>query len=215
MNRNYKANERELVKVATFFKKQSKKLIAEGKLPEDHGKLEEAVDKFIEHMEQHANTRALLADQREQLKKLVKDDAECPQCHSRDKLKFVGIDQNEKGWKSNRYKCRKCNIEFTWNRPNNPWDMVFYIEDIMRLMQEKLDNPAAREDEKDQIKAVIQNMQANLDKLKPVIDAHTHDYNLFQERENEMEKLIHEMKNSLLIEKIKMDTWENKKSGKS
>jgi hypothetical protein len=211
MNRNYKASERELVKVATFFKKQSKKLIAEKKISEDNAKVEEAVDRFIEHLEQHANTRALLADQREQLKKLVKDDAECPQCHSRDKLKFVGIDQNEKGWKSNRYKCRKCNIEFTWNRPNNPWDMVFYIEEVMRSMQEKLDNPATQPGERGQIGSVMVNMRSNLDRLKPVIDAHMQDFNQFQIREEEMEKLVHEMKNSLLIERIKMDTWENRK----
>jgi hypothetical protein len=36
MNKHFKQNERELVKVATFFKKQSRKLIAEGKLGEEH-----------------------------------------------------------------------------------------------------------------------------------------------------------------------------------
>jgi hypothetical protein len=46
--------------------------------------------------------------------------------------------------------------------------------------------------------------------LKPVIDAHNAEYDELQTRELEMEKLIHEFKNSLLIEKIKMDTWENK-----
>ncbi len=56
-----------------------------------------------------------------------------------------------------------------------------------------------------------QSMQANLDKLKPVIDAHDKDYDVLMARDLEMEKLIHEFKNSLLIEKIKMDTWENKK----
>lgn len=210
MNRNLKANERELVKVAVFFKKQSKKLISEGKLSAEHAKVEEAVDKFIVHMEDHANTRALLNEQREQLKKLVKDDAECPQCHSKDKLKFVGIEQNEKGWKSNRYKCRKCNIEFTWNRPNNPWDMIPYIEEIMSLMQLKHGDPLVSEEEKARISEVLKNMQANLDKLKPVIDAHANQFAQFHQQENDMDKLVHEMKNSLLIERIKMDTWENK-----
>ena len=43
----------------------------------------------------------------------------------------------------------------------------------------------------------------------------TEEYEALQKRDLEMEKLIHEFKNSLLIEKIKMDTWENsKKSGK-
>lgn len=210
MNKNLKANERELVKVATFFKKQSRDLIDKGRLSGEHAKVEEAVDKFIAHMEEHANTRALLTEQREHLKKLVKDDAECPQCHSRDKLKFVAIDQNEKGWKSNRYKCRKCNIEFTWNRPNNPWDMIPYIEEIMDVMKVKQNNPSTSEEEKAQISEVLKNMQANLDKLKPVIDAHAKQFADFHQRENDMDKLVHEMKNSLLIEKIKMDTWENK-----
>src|SRR5688572_27691627 len=111
MNKNFKPNERELVKVATFFKKQSKKLIEEGKLGEEHKKVEEAVDRFVEHMDNHANTRAFVLEQRESLKKLVKDDAVCPECNTRDMVKFVNVEKNEKGWKSNRYKCRKCNIE--------------------------------------------------------------------------------------------------------
>ena len=48
MNPNFKNNERELVKIATYFKKESKRLIEEGKLGEEHKKVEEAVDKFIE-----------------------------------------------------------------------------------------------------------------------------------------------------------------------
>ena len=47
-------------------------------------------------------------------------------------------------------------------------------------------------------------------KLKPVIDAHNKDYDALQARDAEMEQLIHEFKNTLMIEKIKMDTWENK-----
>jgi hypothetical protein len=54
-------------------------------------------------------------------------------------------------------------------------------------------------------------MEANLSRLKPVIDAHDKEYNAVVERDKEMEQLIHEFKNSLLIEKIKMDTWDNKK----
>ena len=212
MNKNFKSNERELVKVATFFKKQSKKLIDEGKLGEEHRKVEEAVDKFVEQMNHHADSRAFILDQREQLKKLVKDNAECPSCHSSAMLKIVGVEKNEKGWKSNRYKCRRCNIEFTWNRPNNPWDMISYIEDVMQMLRDKEDNeqnPA----EKTALKIAVDNMQANLEKLKPVIDAHEEEFKALEKRDEEMERLIHEFKNSLLIEKIKMDTWENR-SGK-
>lgn len=211
MNKHFKNHERELVKVATFFKRQSKKLIAEGKLGEEHKKVEEAVDRFVEHMNNHANSRAFILEQRESLKKLVKDDAECPTCHKRDMLKLVGTDKNEKGWKSNRYKCRRCNIEFTWNRPNNPWDMVEYIGEVLQSLRAKHESETTSPGEKEQLAEGVATMQANLEKIKPVIDAHNKEYNDLLSRETEMEKLIHEFKNSLLIEKIKMDTWENKK----
>lgn len=212
MNRNFKSNERELVKVATFFKRQSRKLISEGKLGEEHAKVEESVDRFVEQMERHADARAFILDQREQLSKLVKDNAECPTCHKKDMLKLVGTEKNEKGWKSNRYKCRRCNIEFTWNRPNNPWDMISFIEEILSMLKAKLADSATNEAEKEQIAQGLASAEANLEKLKPVIDAHNQEYEALQKREEEMERLIHEFKNSLLIEKIKMDTWENKKS---
>jgi DNA-directed RNA polymerase subunit M/transcription elongation factor TFIIS len=211
MNKHFKNNERELVKVATFFKRQSKMLIGEGKLGEEHKKVEEAVDRFVEQMSNHADARGFILEQREQLKKLVKDEPECPRCHTRDMLKFTGTERNEKGWQSNRYKCRRCNIQFTWNRPNNPWDMILYIEEVLTVLRLKHDNVAVVPEEKEQLAASIAAMQANLDKLKPVIDAHNRDYHEMLERDTEMERLIHEFKNSLLIEKIKMDTWENKK----
>ena len=209
MNKHFKANERELIKVATFFKKQSKKLISEGKIGEEHKMVEEAVDRFIEHMNTHANTRAFVLEQRDYLNKLVKDNAQCPQCHTNNMLKFAGTEKNEKGWKSNRYKCRKCNIIFTWNMPNNPWDMIQYIEEVLLSLRLKYQNNE-NEIEQNENTTAIQNMQANLEKLKPAIDAHDQEFHALQTREAEMEKLIHEFKNSLLIEKIKMDTWENK-----
>ena len=210
MNKNFKSNERELVKIATFFKKQSRLLIEAGKLGEEHRKVEDAVDRFVEHLEQHANARAFILEQRESLNKLVKDDAECPTCHQKDMLKFIGMEKNEKGWKSNRYKCRRCNIMFTWNRPNNPWDMISYIEEVMQMLRTQRDATSS-EQEKLQLGNGLASMEANLEKLKPVIDAHNLEYEALQKREEEMEKLVHEFKNSLLIEKIKLDTWENKK----
>jgi DNA-directed RNA polymerase subunit RPC12/RpoP len=210
MNKHFKSNERELVKVATFFKRQSKKLIGEGKLGEEHKKVEEAVDRFVEQMEKHAEVRAFILEQREYLNKLVKDEAECPSCHKKDLLKLVGTDKNEKGWKSNRYKCRRCNIEFTWNRPNNPWDMIQYIEEVLQMLRAKYADEATNTEDRQHAAQAIETMQGNLDKLSPVINAHNDEYNALLARDLEMEKLIHEFKNSLLIEKIKMDTWENK-----
>ncbi len=209
MNKNFKPNERELIKVVIFFKKQSKKLIADGKLGAENKNVEDAVDRFVDHMNNHANTRAFILEQRESLKKLVKDNPQCPQCHTNNMLKLVGSEKNEKGWKSNRYKCRKCNIAFTWNMPNNPWDMILYIEEILLTLRTKFGDVTIPAEEKDQTTNAINSMQGNLDKLKPVMDAHDQEYSLLQTNELEMEKLIHEFKNSLLIEKIKMDTWEN------
>jgi hypothetical protein len=210
MDNHFRTNERELVKIANYFKRQSRKLIAEGKLGEEHRKVEEAVDKFVEHMNQHVANRVAILEQRAFLQKLVKDNPECPSCHTSDKLKLVGTEKNEKGWRSNRYKCRKCNIAFTWNRPNNPWDMILYIEEVIQLLNAKLQDPSISQDEKETNQAAVESMQANLDKLKPVIDAHNKEYEALQARDSEMEKLIHEFKNTLMIEKIKMDTWENR-----
>jgi hypothetical protein len=214
MNKNFKDNERELVKVATYFKRQSKKLIEEGKLGEEHLKVEEAVDKFVDHMNKHADARAFILEQRAQLESLVKDDAACPQCYKRDMLKIVGTEKNEKGWVSNRYRCRRCNIEFTWNKPNNPWDLIPYIEEMAQMLEMKIHTEGISPLEQEQLAVALESMKANLDKLKPVIDAHNAEYDALQKRDLEMEKLIHEFKNSLLIEKIKMDTWENSRSGK-
>jgi hypothetical protein len=198
------------VKIATFFKRQSRKLIETGKLGEEHKNVEQAVDQFIQQMDQHANTRALILEQREYLNKLVKDNPECPKCHTNDKLKIVGTAKNEKGWRSNKYKCRKCNIEFVWNRPNNPWDMIQFIEEVMQTLHSKYEDTTATEDDKKELQAMIDSMQGNLQKLKPVIDAHDKEYQDLLARDEEMARLIHEFKNSLLIEKIKMDTWENR-----
>jgi len=210
MNKNFKSNERELVKVVNFFKRQSKKLIGEGKLGEEHAKIEDTVDHFITQMELHANARAFILEQRAFLNKLVKDNAECPKCHTKDMIKLVGTEPNQKGWKSNRYKCRKCNIQFTWDKPNNPWDMIQYIQDILQKFQSKHEHESTPAEEKKELATAIASTQANLDKLIPVINAHDREYNDLQTLESEMEKLIHEFKNSLLIEKIKMDTWEKK-----
>lgn len=215
MNKNFNQQERDLVKLAGFFKKQSIKLVDEGKLGEEHKKVEEAVDRFLDHINNHVNTRVFILEQHEYLNKLVKDNAQCPKCHTSEKLKLVGTEKNEKGWKSNRYKCRKCNIEFTWNLPNNPWHMIEYIQEMLQQMRTKLDDSTTSEEERNQTLEMIDGMESNLNKLKPVIDAHDKEYNELKAREMEMERLIHEFKNSLMIEKIKMDTWENKQKLKN
>lgn len=213
MNKNFNQKERDVVKLAGFFKRESIKLMEEGKLGEEHKSVEDAVNQFLMHLENHADTRAAILEQREYLNKLVKDNASCPKCHTNEKLKVVGTEKNDKGWKSNRYKCRKCNIEFTWNLPNNPWHMIEYIQEMLGQMSTKAADAVSEEDKALALET-ISGMQANLDKLKPVIDAHDKDYQDLQTREQDMERLLHEFKNSLMIEKIKMDTWENKRKQK-
>lgn len=214
MNPNFKSNERELVKIATFFKRQSRKLIDAGKLDREHAQVGEAVDKFIASMEEHANARASILSDRQTLRKIVKDNAVCPRCHTSDKLKIAGTEKDEKGRASNRYKCRKCNIQFTWNRPNNPWDMISYIQEVMDILKSQRESGTMSEAEAEQVAKALESMQSNLDTFKPVIDAHNEEYKRIIERDREMEKIIHEFKNSLLIEKIKLDTWENRDANK-
>ncbi|MEJ7645740.1 MAG: hypothetical protein WKF87_14190 [Chryseolinea sp.] len=210
MNKNFKANERELVNVITYFKRQSKKLIAAGKLGEEHLKIEQTVERFIEQINSHANVRTAILEQRKHLLSIVKDDVSCPKCRTKDMIKLVGIEKNDKGWRSNRYKCRKCNIQFTWKAPNNPWDLIAYINETLKSFQQKLDETSS-EEEKMALREALLAMTGQLEKITPVISAHDAEYAALLEREEEMERLIHEFKNSLLIEKIKMDTWENKK----
>jgi hypothetical protein len=211
MNQNFKPNERELIKVATFFKKYSRKLMDDGKLSEEYKSVGESVDRFIGEMEIHANTRAAILANRQQLGKLIKDNPVCPRCHSSDKLKLSGTEKNSKGWTSNKYRCRKCNITFTWNRPNNPWDMVGFLSEFLDVMRLKRNTPDISDTEKADSDRMIETMQGNLNALKETIAEHDTEYHAILERDNEMEKLIHEFKNTLLIEKIKMDTWENTK----
>jgi hypothetical protein len=210
MNKHFNQSERDVAKLAAFFKKESVRLMNAGTLSEDHKKVEDAVDNFLAHLDSHATARAFILEQREYLNKLVKDNAVCPKCNSGEKLKVVGTEKNNKGWKSNRYRCRKCNIAFTWNLPNNPWHMIEYIEDMIEQLRRKVRSDSLSDGAED-----LSALQANLDKLKPVIEAHDKEYSVLQARETEMERLLHEFRNSLMIEKIKMDTWDNKQKFKT
>ena len=88
--------------------------------------------------------------------------------------------------------------------------MIKFIEEIIGDIETKLQDETTSEEEKGQTRVGLESMQSNLGRLKPVIEAHDQEYNAIINRDAEMERLIHEFKNSLLIEKIKMDTWENK-----
>lgn len=209
MNRNFTSGERELINVVNYFERQSKKLIAQGKLGEEHSKIQETVERFVEQVEGHANYRVALQEKRSQISKIIKDDVSCPNCHSRDFVKWTGVDKNEKGWKSNRYKCRRCNIQFTWHIPNNPWDFIDYTNEMINKLLAKI---AEGSKEQDDVLQTMESTKAQLDKIVPIIQAHDSEYAEMQIRDEEMSRLVHDFTNSLKIEKIKMNTWEARKT---
>jgi hypothetical protein len=204
MSQNLKPEERELVKLVGFFKKKAEMLISENKMSEDYRQMIETCDKLVSQLELHAQNREIILAEREQLKSLVKDNAKCPKCESNTNLKTVGVDKNEKGWKSNKYKCRKCNIEFVWSAPNNPWDMIPYVEGFVDNLEKK-----AQEEPDESLKQntldVLNLMKANLAKLKPVVEASDLDLAELEAREAEMSNMVHTVKKHLLIEKIRME----------
>lgn len=204
MSQNLKPEERELIKLVGFFKKRAEKMIEEEKVDAEYNQLIETCDKLVSQIELHARNREIVLGEREQLKALVKDNAVCPKCSSNANLKMIGTDVNEKGWKSNKYKCRKCNIEFVWNAPNNPWDMIPYVENFLANLETKL-NEEPDQSLKDHTADVLNLMKANLQKLKPVVEASDLDLAELEEREKEMADMVHKFKKHLLIEKIRME----------
>lgn len=199
MNQNLKPNERELIKLVNFFKKRAEKMISEGKADESQQEMIKACEKLIEKIHNLAANRADILVHREQLTKIVKDNAECPKCNRNTHLKSSGVFTDDKGLKFNKYTCRRCNIQFVWSRPNNPWDLVAFMESYIESLSTSED-PANI--------ALVDQMKENVAKLKPVLLASDNDYEEMRNAEVEMDKMIHGFKNHLLIEKIKMDTWE-------
>ena len=171
-------------------------------------------EKLIEQLNHHASHREQVLYQRETLKNLVKDNAACPKCSKTEQLKHIGVDRNEAGWKSNKYKCRKCNIEFVLNRPNNPWDLLPFMEKFIEDLENKFVHGEYSEEEKQHSETAVNQMKASISKLKPVVEASDLDYKEMLAKQEEMDKLIHEFKNHLMIERIKMDTWERRQKNK-
>jgi vacuolar-type H+-ATPase subunit H len=212
MNPHFKDNERELVKLVNHFRKRAEKLVTEGKLGEEHLQVSEACQRLVEKLDVHAQGRGKIMEQREALGNIVKDNASCPTCNKMNQLKHIGVVTHEKGWKNNRYRCRSCNIEFTWNRPNNPWDMIKFLESVINDLRSNLHQ--MNQEAQEQSQSLIEQMEDGLSRLKPVIEDADREYEEFRQRDLEMTKLINDFKNYLLIEKIKMDSW-NSEVGES
>lgn len=209
MSLNLKENERELIKQVNYFKKRTEKMITEGKLGEEHKELIASCEKLVETLNIHAAKREEVISQRENLKNIIKDNASCPKCGKNGFLKIVGTDTSDNGWKCNKYKCRKCNIEFVWTKPNNPWDFVPFMERLVRKIETKLQTEEVEEAYKQESTAMILQVKESLDKLKPVIEASDLDYAEMETREAEMSRIVNEFKMHLQIERIKMDAKDN------
>lgn len=199
-----KANERELIKLIRYFSKRAKALVASGELAPEQEQLTSACENLEKQLYTHAHNRTAILDKRARLDKIVEDNAQCPQCKQADMLKRTGTTSNEHGWRCNTYKCRRCNITFTWNRPNNPWHLVEFLELYIKELEAALlteQNEAMRE----HIISSVAQMQDSLSRLRPVLANSDEEVTALETKENEMTRLIHQFKSYLMIEKIKLD----------
>lgn len=202
----FNEDERELVKLVNYFKKKAQKIAEEKKEnAEEYAQLMQTCDKLVEQLGIHAKYRQSVLDRRDDLKNMVKDNARCPECEKMDMLKLSGVDTSVQGWKSNKYRCRRCNIEFVWNTPNNPWDMVPYVEAMVDGLEKKMSNDTPNNGAYDAILDAIKSMKGNLQILKPIVEASDKDYSELQQRDEEMAQIVQRFKKQLMIEKIRLE----------
>lgn len=206
-NTALKANERELIKLIRFFSKRATLLMEAGELSQEHEQLTAACQNLENQLYKHAENRSAILDKRERLEKIIEDNAHCPKCSKADMLKKNGVATNEHGWKCNTYRCRRCTTTFTWAKPNNPWHMAEFLEMyIQELEQDLLTQP--NQELRQHTEAAIPQLQDSLYKLRPVLQTSDEEVEALATKEKEMDRLIHQFKNYLMIEKIKMDTYE-------
>ncbi|GHA80460.1 hypothetical protein [Pontibacter akesuensis] len=208
MNNALKANERELIKLIRFFSKRATLLMETGELSHEHQQLTQACQKLETQLLTHAENRTAILDKRERLNNIIQDNAQCPKCHKADMLKQQSVATNEHGWKSNTYRCRRCNTNFTWNRPNNPWHMVEFLEMYIKELESSLEANSIPPEMREHTEAAIPQLQDSLFRLRPVLETSDEEMEALSTKEREMDKMIHQFKNYLLIEKIKLDTYQ-------
>ena len=198
--------EREVIKLINHFSKRAEKLIKEGKLSPEHQQVSESCQRLVTQIYEHAEAREAVLLKRENLNKIVQDNASCPKCNKTSHLKLVGVAIHEKGWKSNNYKCRRCNIQFTWNRPNNPWDMLLFMQNYQEELQTNASNEQLPDDIRQHSRMVLEQLNQNINQLQPVLQQSDQEISEINQRDHEMAKMLTGIKSHLLIEKIKMDT---------
>ena len=205
MTQNFTSDERDLIRLHKAFKKKMKALEQEVPLTEEYIKMLNTGDTLVEQIQIHATNRDLVQREREKLQELIKDNAVCPKCSKNNQLKLVGTDKSAEGWKSNKYRCRKCNIEFVWKAPNNPWDMIPYVEKFTTDLESKIEKEEAPAEEKSQLLASVAQMKSTILKLKPVVEASDLDLKAIAQKDEEMAALVNKFKKYLMIEKIKLE----------
>lgn len=202
---NLKAEERELIRLVNFFKRKVKTMVEEKKTTQDYTEILETCDKLVEQISIHAKSREIVLEEREKLKSLIKEQALCPKCQKNTNLKHIGVDKSPEGWKSNKYRCKKCNIEFVWDAPNNPWDMIPYVEKYIGQLENKLQQEEVDEQTREEGRQAIEQLKGNLAKLKPVVEASDQDLREMETRDKEMAEIVRNFTKHLQIEKIKME----------
>jgi chromosome condensin MukBEF ATPase and DNA-binding subunit MukB len=202
-----KANERELIKLIHYFSKRAQRLMEEGELSQEHTQLTSACQNLETQLLTHAANRTAILEKRERLQQIIEDNAQCPKCGKADMLKKNGTTTNEYGWRCNTYRCRRCNTTFTWNRPNNPWDMVKFMQRYIQELTASLPAMEALEDQSIKAHTVDAIMQLNdsMARLQPVLENSDEEVTALEDKEREMDKMIHQFKTYLQIEKIKLD----------
>jgi transposase-like protein len=164
-----------------------------------------ACESFEKQIKAHAEYRSVILNARQHLSEMIKEDAVCPRCHSREFLKPAGTEINDKGWKSNRYKCRRCNITFVWNTPNNPWDIIPYAEDFIKQVETRITAGSEGENGTESLMPALEKMRESLEQLKPVVETSDKQYAEFEEREKALSDLVHEFRKQLMIKKIQLE----------
>lgn len=203
MNPNLNVEEREVVKLAMFFRKAAKRLVEEERLAEVDENLISSCEKVMVTLTNHADYRASVESVRENLKNVIKDNAKCPECGKAEMLKNIGVDLSEE-YKCNKYKCRKCNITFVWNRPNNPWDMLKFVEKLKNQLESKVQEENVSAEEVDQSGNMLIDLNKHIATLKEAIEKADTEYEEMQKKDDEMQTIVKQFKKYLLIEKIKI-----------
>ncbi len=206
MNQNLNPEERELIKLANFFSKNARQLMTENLISEEHQQLIASCEKIVNSLNTHADYRASVLEQREVLGSMIKDNASCPHCESNGYLKIIGVDTEHEGWKCNKYKCRRCNITFVWNRPNNPWDMLKFIEKLKEQLQMKILMIKAQGEEASEGLSdnMLEELDANIETLRGTIETVDKQYEEMQAMDAEMQEVVKQFKKHLQIEKIRI-----------